>query len=127
MNNLENLYSKFELERLKRYLDANPDKAKELAIAHFSDYLELAKEYVQLEAKTKSSDKPSLFPISNQNDFKKLQADYEELLDYSVQLERQLNNVKEYNRALRQLLEEPKNPSFNIRIKKRPSKKNVQN
>ena len=40
---------KFSAERLRRYLQSNPDDANRLAIAHFEDFSILAIEYKKLE------------------------------------------------------------------------------
>ena len=39
----------FSFECLKRYLHQHPNKAKELALAHYEDFSVLATEYKQLE------------------------------------------------------------------------------
>ena len=40
-----------ELERLKRYLIAHPEKSAQLAMAYFEDFSILAAEYKQLQTK----------------------------------------------------------------------------
>ena len=97
---MNTLYTEFEVERLKRYLDENPQKAYQLAIAHFSDYLELASEYKKLE---KQLQKPKLPNLLNKN-HARLQAEYEELLEYSVKLQQANANLSEDNKALRDLI-----------------------
>ena len=44
-----NLELEFSVERLKRYLAENPDKAAELAVTYFEDFSVLAIEHKQLE------------------------------------------------------------------------------
>jgi len=53
------------VERLKRFLQKNPDQARELAVNYFEDFLALA------------------------NDCKKLQADFEALQSQLIQLQEQ--------------------------------------
>ena len=48
MNNIP-VEIEFSVERLKRYLEANPHDANRLAIAHFEDFSMLAIEYKKLE------------------------------------------------------------------------------
>ena len=48
MNNIP-LDVKFSYERLRRYLIANPNEARRLAIAHFEDFAILAIEFKKLE------------------------------------------------------------------------------
>ena len=69
------LESEFEVKRLKIYLEQNPEKAHELAITYFEDYLELVQEYKKLEAENKS---PSLPPIPSPN-YDRLKAEYDDL------------------------------------------------
>ena len=95
---MNTLYTEFEVERLKRYLDKNPHEAYRLAIAHFSDYLELTAEYKKLEKQLNTSKLP---PLPNQT---KIQADYEELLEFYIELQKAYSNLGEDNRALRDLV-----------------------
>ena len=95
---MNTLYTEFEVERLKRYLDQNPQEAYRLAITHFSDYLELASEYKKLEQKFQSL---SLTNLTNET---KIQADYEELLEFYIELQKAYSNLGEDNRALRDLV-----------------------
>ena len=95
---MKTLYAEFEVERLKRYLEICPHEAKRLAIAHFSDYLELASEYKKLE---KQLQKPKLPNLFNQA---QLNAEYEELLEYFVALQKANANLTEDNKALRDLV-----------------------
>ena len=48
MNNIP-VEIEFSVERLERYLEANPHDANRLAIAHFEDFSMLAIEYKKLE------------------------------------------------------------------------------
>ncbi len=76
MNNQPlSLESQFEVKRLKLYLEQNPEKAQELAITYFEDYLELIQEYKKLKAQKKS---PSLPPIAPPS-LGRLQAEYDDL------------------------------------------------
>ena len=84
--------------RLKRYLRDNPQEANRLAITHFEDYLELASEYKKLE---KQLEEPLLPPLPKQA---KLQAEYEELLEYLIELQKANANLYEDNKALRDLI-----------------------
>ena len=95
---MNTLYAQFEVERLKRYLRDKPHDAYRLAIEHFSDYLELASEYKKLE---KQLQKPKLPNLPNQT---QLQAEYEELLEFYVELQRDCANLREDNKALRDLV-----------------------
>ncbi len=96
---MNTLYAEFEVERLKRYLKDQPQDSYRLAIAHFSDYLELASEYKKLE---KQLQKPKLPNLHNQA---QLQAEYEELLEYFVELQKANATLREDNKALRDLVE----------------------
>lgn len=69
------LESQFEVKRLKLYLEQNPEKAQDLAISYFEDYLELVQEYKKLEVQNKST---SLPPIPSPN-YDRLQAKYDDL------------------------------------------------
>ncbi len=96
---MNTLYAQFEVERLKRYLRDKPHDAYRLAIEHFSDYLELASEYKKLE---KQLQKPKLPNLPNQT---QLQAEYEELLEFYVELQKANANLTEDNKALRVLVD----------------------
>ncbi len=50
--------SRFEVERLRRYIKKNPEDAPRLAIQHFEDYLFVVQKYMKLEQERNSS--PSL-------------------------------------------------------------------
>ena len=70
------------------------------AIAHFEDYLELVNEYKKLEKQLKKPKLPNL-PHTNQA---RLQTEYEELLEYFVELQKANANLSEDNKALRGLV-----------------------
>ena len=76
------LESQFQVQRLKLYLEQNPEKGIELAIAHFEDYLELANYCNKLESQKKS---PSLPPIPPPN-YEKLKAEYDDLRQQHIKV-----------------------------------------
>jgi|GEM_PF-4378496 len=99
-NTPSQLHNTFEVELLKRYLDANPQESRRLAIAHFEDYLELVHEYKKLEQKQKS---PSLPPIINKI-HSRLRREHENLQKQYLKVVKENACLKKENQDLMQLI-----------------------
>lgn len=63
---MNTLYTEFEVERLKRYLDKNPQEAYQLAITHFEDYLEVTTEYKKLRTRLPRSPRQRELSVEKQ-------------------------------------------------------------
>ncbi len=95
------LHNSFEVELLKRYLDAHPQESMRLAIAHFSDYLELVHEYKKLEQKYKSNSIP---PITKKI-YARLMGEYSDLREQYIKSQKENAYLKKENHDLMQLID----------------------
>ena len=109
MNTLP-LHVQFDVIKLKLDLNKHPEDAQELAVEHFSDYLEVVERYKQLLAENKKNESLSLFPVQTQS-HGQLQRDYDELLECYMELLAKFRNLAEENKALYQLVTEQ---NFNL-------------
>ena len=97
------LESEFEVKRLELYLDQNPEKAQELAIIYFEDYLELVQEYKKLEQQKKSPSLPPIPPPSLsrlQAEYDDLREEYAKVLKVNDSLRREVKELTELSCAL---------------------------
>ena len=97
------LESQFAVKRLKLYLDQNPEKAIELAISYFEDYLELIEYCKKLEAQKNSVSlplflKPSLGGIKAEYD--DLKEEYIKILRVNDSLRHKVKDLIELASAL---------------------------
>ncbi len=95
------LHNEFEIECLKRYLDKHPSEAHRLAVAHFSDYLEVVHEYKKLEQKLKS---PSLSAIIGKI-YSRLRKEHENLQQKYGKLVQENTCLKKENHDLMELID----------------------
>ena len=112
---MNTLSTQFEIERFKRYLRNNPDRAYQLAIKStqecivvLSEYQKLQTKYIKLKAQHRSSYSFSVVSENHkklQQDYEKLQQDYNELLKYCDRLYTDRVNLREHNQALSEMVE----------------------
>ena len=93
------LESQFEVKRLKLHLEKYPQKAIELAISHFEDYLELVQEYKKLEQQKSVS----LPPIPSPG-YQRLQAEYDDLLEQQKKLLITVAHLHQENQNLTEVI-----------------------
>ena len=106
------LHSQFDIIRLKLYLRNHPEKAQELAVGHYQDYLEVVARYKQLLEENQKLKSVSLPPFGTPS-HGQLQRQYDELLECYTELLGKFRNLSEENKALYQLLQ-GNNPELSI-------------
>ena len=113
MNSLS-LHAQFDVIKLKLHLRKYPENSYQLALEHFSDYLEVVERYKQLQAENKKLKSISLFPVQTQS-HGQLQRKYDELLKAYQELMKHHSNLVEENDALLVLLENDSNLSSSLK------------
>lgn len=88
-----------EIIELESYLQKHPEDAMRLAVAHFSDYLELVTEYQQLETQIQAFSSQNPFPTLSQ---RILQTQYDELCPKSIKVLNENERLRQENQRLRQ-------------------------
>ena len=98
------LEHQFEIERCKIYLQENPGKAKQIAIAQLTFHLELVEECQRLKAENTSLKSISLFPAQTPS-HGRLQAEYDDLRSEYLKVLKENAHLHQDNKDLMQLID----------------------